>query len=94
MIPTPVPATVLITGGETIPNCVACGAELDPPVHTPHTVCVETLHRIGGQSYCRHHIIRAAVAASVITEVIPGPGPAVDPSRGALSTEYDRPTQY
>ena len=77
-----------------MPNCVACGAELEPPVHTPHTVYVKTLHRIGGQDYCRQHIIRAAVAAGVITEVKPGPGPALAPSRGALSTEYDRPSRY
>ena len=73
-----------------MPNCVACGAELEPPVRAPHTVYVKSLYRIGGQDYCRHHIIRAAVAAGVITEVKPGPGPAVATSRGAPSTEYDR----
>ena len=46
-----------------MPSCVACGAELEPPVRTPHTVYVKTLYRIGGQDYCRHHIIRAAAAA-------------------------------
>ena len=39
-------------------TCVACGAELEPPVRAPHTVYVKTLYRIGGQDYCRHHIIR------------------------------------
>ena len=45
-------------------------------MRTPHTVYVQTLYRIGGQDYyCRHHIIRAAVAAGVIAEVKPGAGP-------------------
>ena len=55
-------------GGESMPSCVACGAELEPPVRAPHTVYVKTLYRIGGQDYCRHHIVRAAAAAGVITE--------------------------
>ena len=46
-----------------MPQCVACGAELLPPVRTPHIVYVQTLYRIAGQDYCRHHVIRAAVAA-------------------------------
>ena len=58
-------------------QCVACGAELEPPVRAPHTVYVKTFYRIGGQDYCRHHIIRAAVVACVIAEVKPGAGPAV-----------------
>ena len=58
-----------------MPQCVACGAELVPPVRTPHTVYVQTLYRIGGQDYCRHHVIRAAVAAGVITEIGAGPRP-------------------
>ena len=44
-------------------NYVACGAELGPPVRIPHTVDVKFMYRIGGQDYCRHHIIRAAVAS-------------------------------
>ena len=32
----------------TIPRCVACGAELEPPVRAPHTVYVKTLYRIAG----------------------------------------------
>ena len=47
-----------------MPSCVACGAELELLVRVPHTVYVKSLYRIGGQDYCRHHIIRAAVAAS------------------------------
>ena len=42
----------------------------------------QTLYRIGGQDYCRHHIIRAAVVAGVITEVRAGAGPVVSVSRG------------
>ena len=53
----------------TMPSCVACGAELEPPVRTPHTVYVKSLYRIAGQDYCRHHIIKAAVVAGVINEV-------------------------
>ena len=43
----------------------------------PHTVYVKSLYRIGGQECCRHHIVRAAVAAGVITEVKPGAGSVV-----------------
>ena len=34
-------------------QCVACGAELEPPVRAPHTVYVKTLYPIGGQDCCR-----------------------------------------
>ena len=78
----------------TMSKCLACGAELEPPVRAPHTVYVKTLYRIAGQDYCRHHIIRAAVAAGVITEVKPGAGPVVVMPRGTRSAEYDRPHQY
>ena len=64
-----------------MPKCAFCGAELEPPLRTPHTVYVKSLYRIGGQDYCRHHIIRAAVAAGVITEVRAGAGPAVAVAR-------------
>ena len=70
-------------------QCVACGAELEPPVRAPHTVYVKTLYRIGGQDYCRHHIIRAAVAAGVITEIRAGAAPVAAATRGAPSIEYD-----
>ena len=64
-----------------MPRCAFCGAELEPPVRAPHTVYVKSLYRIAGQDYCRHHIIRAAVAAGVIAEVKAGTGPAVAVSR-------------
>ena len=60
-----------------MPNCFACGAELEPPVRIPHTDYVKSLYRIAGQDYCRHDIIRAAVAAGVITGVRAGAGPVV-----------------
>ena len=66
----------------TMPSCVACGAELEPPVRVPHTVYVKSLYRIAGQDYCRHHIIRA------------GGAPVVAMPRGAPSSEYDRPQQH
>ena len=78
----------------TMLSCVGCGAELEPPVRAPHTVYVKTLYRIGGWDYCRHHIVRAAVAAGVISEVKPSPGLVVATSWGAPSAEYDRPHQY
>ena len=74
-------------------QCVACGAELEPPVRAPHTVYMKTLYRIGGQDYCRHHIIRAAVAAGVVSEIKPGAGPVVAMNRGAPSEEHFRPFQ-
>ena len=55
-------------------QCVACGAELEPPVRAPHTVYVKILYRVAGQDYCLHQVIRAAVAAGVITEVKAGAG--------------------
>ena len=76
-----------------MPNCIACGAELEPPVRVPHTFYVKTLYRIGGQDYCLHHIIRAAVAAGVITEIKPGAGPVAAAYRGVPSAEYDRSHQ-
>ena len=74
-------------------SCVACGAELEPPVRAPHTVYVKTLYRIGGQDYCRHHIIKAAVAAGLIAEVKPGSGPVATATRGASSEERFPPFQ-
>lgn len=76
-----------------MPQCLACGAELEPPVRTPHTVYVKTLYRIVGQDYCRHHIIRAAVAAGVIAEVKPGAGPVAPMNRRAPAEEHFRPFQ-
>ena len=77
-----------------MPNCVACGAELEPPVRTPHTVYVKSLYRIAGQDYCRHHIIRAAAAAGVITEIRAGAGPVVALPWGATSDERAQPYQH
>ena len=48
-----------------MPGCVACGAELEPPIRAPPTVYVKSLYRIAGQDYCRHHIIRAGAGPSV-----------------------------
>ena len=62
-------------------KCVACGAELELPVRTPHTVYVKTLYRIAGQDYCHHHIARAAVAAGLVTEVRAGAGPILGSPR-------------
>lgn len=76
-----------------MPQCVACGAELVLPVRVPNTVYPKILYRIGGQDYCRHHIIRAAVAAGVIAEVRPGAGPVATATRGAPSDERFRPFQ-
>ena len=76
-----------------MPSCVACSAELEPPVRVPPTVYMKSLYRIGGRDYCRHHIIRAAVASGVITEVKPGAGPVGAVPRGAPSTEYGTPHQ-
>ena len=76
-----------------MPNCIACGAELEPPVRTPHTVSMKTLYRIGGQDYCRHHIVRAAVVAGVITEVRAGAGPVAAMPRGAPPAEYGQSHQ-
>ena len=73
-----------------MPNCVACGAELEPPARTLHTVYVKSLYRIGGQDYCRHHVIRAAVAAGVIAEVKPGGGSVLTAPRRTSITEGDR----
>ena len=61
-----------------MPSCVACGAELEPPIRTPHTVYAKSLQRSACQDYRRHHSIRAAVAASVIIEVKASDGPGSD----------------
>ena len=55
-------------------SCVACGKELEPPARSPHTNYVKTLYQLAGQTYCRHHVIKAAVAAGVIREVRGGAG--------------------
>ena len=70
-----------------MPNRIACGAELEPPVRIPHTVYVKRLYRIAGQDYCRHHIIRAAVAAGVIAEFRAGAGPLIAVPQGTAAAE-------
>ena len=55
-----------------MPKCATCGAEMELPVRAPHTVYAKSLYRISGQDYCQHHIIVAAVAAGVITEIRSG----------------------
>ena len=70
-----------------MPSCVACGSELEPLVRAPHTVYVKSLYELTGQTYCRHHIIRAATAAGVITEIRAGVGPLVALTRGVSSDE-------
>ena len=74
-----------------MPNCIVCGAQLEPPVRIPHAVYVKTLYRIGGRDYCRHHVIRDTVAAGLIAEVRPGAGPVANVNRGASSMKHDRP---
>ena len=34
-----------------MPSCVACGAELEPPVHAPHTVHLKSLYQLAAQTY-------------------------------------------
>ena len=69
------PIATLSNGGGTMANCFICQTELAPPVRTRHTVYVRRLFLLGGQTYCRHHIIPAAVTAGVISEVKASAGP-------------------
>ena len=48
------------------PCCVVCGKELEPPARAPHTNYVKSLYQLAGQTYCHHHVIKAAVAAGVV----------------------------
>ena len=57
-----------------MPSCVACGKELEPPARAPHTNYVKSLDQLAGQTYCRHHVIKAAVTAGIIREVRAGAG--------------------
>ena len=62
------------------PEVKACPAALpvkknwSRPPRAPHTNYVKTLYQLAGQTYCRHHVIKAAVAAGVIREVRAGAG--------------------
>ena len=66
---------------KNMPTCATCGAQLEPPIRIPHTVYVKSLYRVGSQDYCRHHVIRAAVAAGILPEVRPGADPAAPVAR-------------
>ena len=55
-----------------MPVCDSCGVRLAPPVRQPHTVYAKKLFVVGGRHYCRHHVITAAVAAGLVTEVAAG----------------------
>ena len=59
----------------------------------PHAVYVTELYRIAGQNYWRRHIVRAAVAAGLITEVKSGAGPVATTNCGVSPMEHDRPFQ-
>ena len=39
-----------------MPNCVACGSELEPSAFL-HIVDVKSLYRTAGQDCCRHHAL-------------------------------------
>ena len=67
-------------------RCLRQGTGTARP-HTPHRLRQDTLYRVAGQDYCRHHIIRAAVADDVITEIRVGTGPAVPMCRECPSVE-------
>ena len=69
------PTAILSNGGGTMASCFICQTELVPPVRARHTVYVRKLFLLGGQTYCRLHIIPDAVAAGVISEVKAGAGP-------------------
>ena len=69
------PTATLSNGGGTMASCFICQTELAPPVRARHTIYVRKLFLLGGQTYCRHHIIPAAVAADVTSEVKAGAGP-------------------
>ena len=53
-----------------MPACQTCGVRLAPPHRQPHTVYVRKLFIVGGWHYCRHHVVAAAVAARLVTEVV------------------------
>ena len=55
-----------------MPVCHTCGVRLTPPVRQPHTVYARKPFLVGGRHYRRHHVIAAAVAAGLVTEVVAG----------------------
>ena len=72
-----------------MPSCSACGKELEPLIRAPHTNYVKSLYSIAGVHYCRHHVIRAAIAAEIIVEVKPGG----NRRPGVILAEGDQPVQ-
>ena len=55
-----------------MPVCHTCGVRLTPPARQPHTVYAKKLYIVGSRHYCRHHVVVAAVAAGLLTEVAAG----------------------
>ena len=55
-----------------MPVCHTCGVRLTPPARQPHTVYARKLYVVGSRHYCRHHVVAAAVAAGLLTEVAAG----------------------
>ena len=71
-----------------MPQCIARGAELEPPVRAPHTVYVKTLlphRRPGLLSPPRHQ--GGLVNAAVVTEIKPGSGPVMAIPQGMSAAE-------
>ena len=54
-----------------MPACQTCGVSLTPPARRPHTVYAKNLFIVGSRHYCRHHVVAAAVAEGLVTEVAP-----------------------
>ena len=57
-----------------MPVCQTCGVRLVPPARQPHTAYAKKLYIVGSRHYCRHHVVAAAVAAGLLTEVVAGDG--------------------
>ena len=55
-----------------MPACQTCGVSLAPPARQPHTVYARKLFIVSSRHYCRHHVVAAAVAAGLLTEVAAG----------------------
>ena len=80
-------STSPITGGEHHAPMRCLRRRTGAARTCPPTVYVKSLYRIGGQDYCRHHIIKAVVAAGVVAEIKAGAGPAVAMPRQVPSRE-------
>ena len=57
-----------------MPRCIVCGTELEPPPGRPTPSTSRACTESPARTYCRHHIIRAAVAGGVITAIKPSAG--------------------